>query len=238
MGQCPFGVDAARAAQGPHARTLTTATRAAAPARSSRAQVSYKISGWDSAFAVLSSRAYAALWARFVSDILSRPKGTQPISPADRDIVEANGVAVVECSWARLEEVPFGKIASPHERLRNTLFPIIRDRPLTSLHSAVSYRNKSRQLRPPMEIELCRGSRSSFLHNWLRHLRRGSTEALRMGSCFLRSEQVSLLACLLCNSSSLTTTSQGSHRQVQDMRVFSRSCGNAGERTTRIRRLV
>ena len=37
---------------------------------------------------------------------------------ADREIVEAAGLAVVECSWARLEEVPFGKIASPHERLR------------------------------------------------------------------------------------------------------------------------
>jgi len=49
--------------------------------------------------------------------IVVSPKGTQPISPADRDIVATNGIAVVECSWARLEEVPFGKIASPHERL-------------------------------------------------------------------------------------------------------------------------
>lgn len=45
------------------------------------------------------------------------PKGTLPVSPADRDIVAQNGLAVVECSWARLEDVPFGKIASPHERL-------------------------------------------------------------------------------------------------------------------------
>ena len=48
---------------------------------------------------------------------MNSPKGTLPISPADRDVVEANGIAVVECSWARLDEVPFGKIASPHERL-------------------------------------------------------------------------------------------------------------------------
>ncbi|EPQ52020.1 DUF367-domain-containing protein [Gloeophyllum trabeum ATCC 11539] len=53
---------------------------------------------------------------RFRGVVLS-PKGTQPISPADRDIVLASGLAVVECSWARLDDVPFGKIASPHERL-------------------------------------------------------------------------------------------------------------------------
>lgn len=49
--------------------------------------------------------------------IVVSPKGTLPISPSDRPIVEAAGLAVVECSWARLDEVPFNKIASPHERL-------------------------------------------------------------------------------------------------------------------------
>ncbi|KIP06328.1 hypothetical protein PHLGIDRAFT_515580 [Phlebiopsis gigantea 11061_1 CR5-6] len=49
--------------------------------------------------------------------IVVSPKATLPISNGDRDIVATNGVAVVECSWARLDEVPFGKIASPHERL-------------------------------------------------------------------------------------------------------------------------
>jgi pre-rRNA-processing protein TSR3 len=32
--------------------------------------------------------------------------------------VEENGLAVVECSWVRLEEIPWGKIKSPHERIR------------------------------------------------------------------------------------------------------------------------
>ncbi|TFK19934.1 DUF367-domain-containing protein [Coprinopsis marcescibilis] len=54
--------------------------------------------------------------SRFRGIVVS-PKGTQVVSPGDRDIVLNHGLAVVECSWARLEEVPFGKISSPHERL-------------------------------------------------------------------------------------------------------------------------
>ncbi|KAG8858276.1 ribosome biogenesis protein tsr3 [Tulasnella sp. 330] len=49
--------------------------------------------------------------------IVVTPKGTQPISPSDRSIIDDSGIAVVECSWARLDEVPFTKIRSPHERL-------------------------------------------------------------------------------------------------------------------------
>ncbi|KAF8551184.1 DUF367-domain-containing protein [Imleria badia] len=45
------------------------------------------------------------------------PIATTTVSPADRDIVAKDGLAVVECSWARLDDVPFAKIASPHERL-------------------------------------------------------------------------------------------------------------------------
>lgn len=54
--------------------------------------------------------------SRFKGIVVS-PKGTTPISPADRDIILNAGLAVVECSWARLDDVPFSKIASPHERL-------------------------------------------------------------------------------------------------------------------------
>ena len=46
-----------------------------------------------------------------------RPKAIQVLSPADKDIIDKCGLAVVECSWARLSEIPFSKIASPHERL-------------------------------------------------------------------------------------------------------------------------
>ncbi|KAL0954634.1 hypothetical protein HGRIS_003589 [Hohenbuehelia grisea] len=54
--------------------------------------------------------------SRFRGIVVS-PKGTQIVSPSDRDIIEKGGLAVVECSWARLDDVPFNKIASPHERL-------------------------------------------------------------------------------------------------------------------------
>ena len=49
------------------------------------------------------------------------PKGKQVISPSDREYILNDGLAVVECSWARLDDVPFSKIASPHERLRTYL---------------------------------------------------------------------------------------------------------------------
>lgn len=54
--------------------------------------------------------------SRFRGVVLS-PNATQVLSPADKDIINASGLAVVECSWARLAEIPFSKIASPHERL-------------------------------------------------------------------------------------------------------------------------
>ncbi|KAF9051746.1 hypothetical protein BJ165DRAFT_1413728 [Panaeolus papilionaceus] len=54
--------------------------------------------------------------SRFRGIVVS-PKGKSVVSPADREIILAGGLAVVECSWARLDDVPFNKIASPHERL-------------------------------------------------------------------------------------------------------------------------
>ncbi|KAL2917835.1 ribosome biogenesis protein tsr3 [Polyrhizophydium stewartii] len=54
---------------------------------------------------------------RFAGVVMS-PRGVSSVSPKDRDIVLRSGIAVVDCSWARIAEVPFAKIASPHERLR------------------------------------------------------------------------------------------------------------------------
>ncbi|KAF8475679.1 hypothetical protein BDZ91DRAFT_710118 [Kalaharituber pfeilii] len=49
--------------------------------------------------------------------VVVTPKGKIPVSPADRAILEEFGAAVVECSWARLEEVPFSRIGGKCERL-------------------------------------------------------------------------------------------------------------------------
>lgn len=49
--------------------------------------------------------------------LVLHPLGTMTISPRDRSIVESSGVAVIDCSWAKLDETPFHKMKSPHPRL-------------------------------------------------------------------------------------------------------------------------
>lgn len=49
--------------------------------------------------------------------IVVSPNGKGVVCPNDREIVEEHGASVVECSWARLDEVPFNKIGGKHERL-------------------------------------------------------------------------------------------------------------------------
>ncbi|XP_055545885.1 18S rRNA aminocarboxypropyltransferase [Wyeomyia smithii] len=45
------------------------------------------------------------------------PVGTNCVSPLDKNIIESSGIAVVDCSWARLSETPFNKMKSPNPRL-------------------------------------------------------------------------------------------------------------------------
>jgi ribosome biogenesis protein Tsr3 len=46
------------------------------------------------------------------------PVGKKAVSPADRELVANHGLAVVDCSWAKLDEVPFSRIQGPGDRLR------------------------------------------------------------------------------------------------------------------------
>lgn len=46
-----------------------------------------------------------------------RPNAKKVVSAADRELLEQYGAAVVECSWVRIKEVPWGKIGGKCERL-------------------------------------------------------------------------------------------------------------------------
>ncbi|KAI9743258.1 MAG: ribosome biogenesis protein tsr3 [Claussenomyces sp. TS43310] len=51
------------------------------------------------------------------SGVIISPNAKHTISPADGELMEQYGAAVVECSWARVKEVPWGKIGGRCERL-------------------------------------------------------------------------------------------------------------------------
>lgn len=49
--------------------------------------------------------------------VIITPNGRQVVSPADRDLMDQYGAAVVECSWARTQEVQWSKVGGKCERL-------------------------------------------------------------------------------------------------------------------------
>ncbi|KAI9829598.1 MAG: hypothetical protein M1819_006103 [Sarea resinae] len=53
---------------------------------------------------------------KFAGVVVS-PNAKKVVSPADKELLDQYGAAVVECSWARLTEVPFAKIGGKCERL-------------------------------------------------------------------------------------------------------------------------
>lgn len=53
---------------------------------------------------------------RFPGLVLT-PTGEKCVSPADRSILETKGIAVVDCSWARIDETPLAALKPSHGRL-------------------------------------------------------------------------------------------------------------------------
>lgn len=45
------------------------------------------------------------------------PRGQVSVSPADTDILLQSGLSVIDCSWARLDEIPFAQMSSGVHRL-------------------------------------------------------------------------------------------------------------------------
>ncbi|XP_069701412.1 18S rRNA aminocarboxypropyltransferase isoform X4 [Periplaneta americana] len=56
------------------------------------------------------------LGQRFGGVVLT-PVGEKCVSPSDQSIISAHGLAVVDCSWAKIDETPFSQMKSPHNRL-------------------------------------------------------------------------------------------------------------------------
>ena len=49
--------------------------------------------------------------------IILSPMGQKCVSPEDKQIVLDSGIAVVDCSWAKLDETPFSRMKGKHLRL-------------------------------------------------------------------------------------------------------------------------
>lgn len=59
--------------------------------------------------------------AQRFNGVVLHPRGTQLVSREDRDTIEESGLAVIDCSWARLDEIPFSKM----KRCANRLLPFL-----------------------------------------------------------------------------------------------------------------
>jgi pre-rRNA-processing protein TSR3 len=63
-----------------------------------------------------------AIGQKFAGVVIS-PNAKKILSPADRELLEQFGAAVVECSWVRVKEVPWSRIGGRCERLCKCFVP-------------------------------------------------------------------------------------------------------------------
>ena len=54
---------------------------------------------------------------RSFTGLVLSPIGTSCVSPADKNIILNNGLCVIDCSWAKIDETPFSKMKCRHARL-------------------------------------------------------------------------------------------------------------------------
>ena len=55
--------------------------------------------------------------AAFFPGVVLSPQGKRSVSPADREVIVRSGLCVVDCSWARLADVPFSRLKGGEPRL-------------------------------------------------------------------------------------------------------------------------
>ncbi|KAH8740742.1 Yor006cp-like protein [Cryptosporidium ryanae] len=56
-------------------------------------------------------------YSRRWSGIILSPRAKKKLSLEDKDIVSKGGIGVIDCSWNKIEEIPFHKIHNGNERL-------------------------------------------------------------------------------------------------------------------------
>ena len=120
--------------------------------------------------------------------IVLSPAGTKSVSAADADLIRESGLSVIDCSWARLDEIPFarlkgevrcGAVAATDIILCATLLCGMlqqASRQVFSRKGCVSTAPSAsvpgccepRKLRPAVQAQLRRGHCGDVVHCWLR----------------------------------------------------------------------